>query len=110
MCPPRSLTNASCVPSGDQAGSTSNAASLVICTGVPPTGSSQRSPIAVNAIVRPSGETAGLTRPASGCGPAGSSTRCAIENVLRCSGTVAVNGMIEVVPSSDCRLMWPSAV
>ena len=49
--------------SGDHAGSSSNAASLVNCTGVPPTGSIHKSPSAVNAIARPSGETAGLTMP-----------------------------------------------
>ncbi len=78
MWPPRSLANASRVLSGDHAGSISTAASLVIWTGVPPAGSTQRSPIAMNAIARPSGDTTGLTMPVSCCGSAGSSGRCAI--------------------------------
>ena len=112
MCPPRSLENASRVPSGDHAGSSSTAESFVICTGVPPTGSTQRSPIAVNAMLRPSGETMGLTMPASRCGSAGSSTRCAIGKVLRWSETLAENGMtVAAAPgTSDRCLMWPSAV
>ena len=93
MCPLRSLENASCRPSGDHAGSSSTAESSVTCTGVPPTGRSQRSPMAMNAIARPSGETTGFTMPVSRCGSVGSSTRCAIGYVVRCSDTVAVNGM-----------------
>ncbi len=54
------------------------AESLVICTGCSPAGSTQRSPIATNAIAPPSGDTTGLTMPVTLCGSTGSSGRCAI--------------------------------
>jgi len=110
MPPLRSLAKAIAALSGDHAGSASNAASFVNCTAVPPTGSTHKSPSAVNATDRPSGETAGLTIPLTRCAPVASSGRGAIENELRWSETVALNGMVAVDPSSERRLISPSAV
>src|SRR3982750_131591 len=63
ICPPRSLTNAICALSGDHAGSTSPAAWLVTRTGASPSGSTHKSPSAVNATMRPLGDTTGVTIP-----------------------------------------------
>jgi hypothetical protein len=69
--------------------------------GVPPTGAVHRSPSAVNAIVRPSGETAGRTADHL-LRPGWLERAVRDRNVVRCRGTVALNGTTEVVPSSDC--------
>src|SRR5262252_9619781 len=71
--PPRSLTNAICVLSGDHAGSRSTAASLVIRTGTRPKVITHRSPSAVNATMRPFGDTTGVTIPLRACGSVDSS-------------------------------------
>ena len=63
--PPLSDAYASCVPSGDQAGSVSNAASCVRFTGLPPTGIAHTSPTAANATCFPSGEMTGRTTPSA---------------------------------------------